>query len=393
MSVASVIRADCVILGGGIAGLWARAALTAAGFGVVLITDQPLGAGQTVASQGILHRGLKYALSREAASAADALESAHRAWSDALAGRGVVDLRAARVLSPCTYLWTRPGALSTLTAAAGALAMKSAASRVEAPHRPEAFAGVPDRIGLWRVDEPCLDAASLVSALAAAHAGPVLESADAAVARNGDGWAVSTPDYLIEARAALFAAGAGNESLLRRVGIDPAPLTQRRPLRMTIARGAPFLLYGHCVKELSDKPRLTITSAEAAGDVIWYIGGDAAERGIGLAPEAHLRSVRDELAACLPWVRGDSLRLAWFDIDRAEGRTTDGKRPDGPVLHAFESLAALWPTKLALAPAAADLALEWIRRALGAARDIPPAASAIRPIAPPPWERSDLTWS
>lgn len=391
---ATLLRADCVILGGGIAGLWARAVIAQAGFGVVLVSDAPLGAGQTVASQGILHRGIKYAISPGAAGAANALSTAHAAWSEALVGRGPIDLRAARVLSPCTHLWTLPGMLGGLTGAAAAMAMRSEVSRLARADYPACFVDAPDRTAVWRVDEPCLDARTLVAALAAVPAGPILVAPGVALSREAQGATVTAPGLEIRARVALLSAGSGNEQLLRGLSIDPATIAQRRPLRMTMVKHAPFPLFGHCVQELSDKPRLTVTSAEHEGGIVWYIGGEPAERGVTLSPEAHVQAVKKELAACVSWADLRGVRFAQFAIDRAEARTPAGKRPDGPVLREFGNIAALWPTKLALAPSAAGDGLAWVRTALGTPRDQPDLAPGPPPpLAPAPWEWSQLTWT
>ncbi|HRJ12593.1 MAG TPA: FAD-dependent oxidoreductase, partial [Alphaproteobacteria bacterium] len=58
----NIIDLDALILGGGIAGLWLARRLQLAGYRVVLLENQKLGGGQTLASQGIIHGGLKYAL-------------------------------------------------------------------------------------------------------------------------------------------------------------------------------------------------------------------------------------------------------------------------------------------------------------------------------------------
>ena len=53
---------DIVVFGGGVAGLWLLNRLRSEGYGAILFESDSLGCGQTVASQGIIHGGLKYAL-------------------------------------------------------------------------------------------------------------------------------------------------------------------------------------------------------------------------------------------------------------------------------------------------------------------------------------------
>ncbi|MBS0196021.1 MAG: FAD-binding protein [Planctomycetes bacterium] len=394
----SAIACDCVVIGGGIAGLWARASLARAGYSCVLVSDAPLGAAQTVCSQGILHRGVKYALSPAAAEVSRALVAAQTVWDDCLAGRGTIDLRSVHVLTRQMYMWTKPGLLSGLTGVAASLAMRSEVTRLAKADLPGAFAGASDRVGVWSVKEPCVSAESLVAAMAAVPAGPVLIAPPGGprprLRQESGGVSVMVGDASIRARAALLAAGLGNEALLGDLNVQASQACQRRPLRMTLAKGVPFELFGHCIKELSDKPRLTITSSvDQDGQVVWYIGGDVAELGVTRRRDEHLAAVRRELGECLPWIDFARVRLADFEIVRAEGRADGGKRPDGPVLRSFGRAAAVWPTKLALAPLAADMALEWLRGVIEPGAGAPASISAPVQIAPAPWRWRDLEWN
>ena len=47
-----------IIIGGGIAGLWMLNRLRAEGYDVMLLEKNQLGAGQTIASQGMIHGGI-----------------------------------------------------------------------------------------------------------------------------------------------------------------------------------------------------------------------------------------------------------------------------------------------------------------------------------------------
>jgi len=48
---------DIVIIGAGIAGLWAHYVLRSRGYNCLLLESKAIGAGQTLASQGIIHSG------------------------------------------------------------------------------------------------------------------------------------------------------------------------------------------------------------------------------------------------------------------------------------------------------------------------------------------------
>lgn len=56
------INVDIVIIGGGIAGLWLLNRLSNSGYNALLFEQDKLGGGQSIASQGMIHGGIKYAL-------------------------------------------------------------------------------------------------------------------------------------------------------------------------------------------------------------------------------------------------------------------------------------------------------------------------------------------
>src|SRR2546423_6217066 len=126
------VRCDILIVGGGIAGVWALARLRAEGYSCVLVQAGALGAGQTIRSQGIIHGGVKYALSGAASRASRAIAGMPAVWRACLRGEGEVDLRGARVLSERQYLWTGPGVASRLIGAAAARVIRTEVSRVSA---------------------------------------------------------------------------------------------------------------------------------------------------------------------------------------------------------------------------------------------------------------------
>jgi len=82
--MADMIELDAVIFGGGAAGLWILDELRRAGLAILLLEGgrRGLGSGQTIASQGIIHGGLKYTLAGLLTPSADvcprALKGAHR---------------------------------------------------------------------------------------------------------------------------------------------------------------------------------------------------------------------------------------------------------------------------------------------------------------------------
>ena len=88
---------DVLIIGGGIAGLWTLARLRQQGFDAFLIESSSIGGVQSIASQGIIHGGSKYALGGKLGDSAKAIGDMPRIWNDCLNGGGELDLSAVEV--------------------------------------------------------------------------------------------------------------------------------------------------------------------------------------------------------------------------------------------------------------------------------------------------------
>lgn len=352
------MEAEVLIVGGGIAGLWLLAELRAQGRHALLATDE-LGAGQTIASQGIIHGGVKYSLSGKLTDATLAIGDMPRIWREALNGEGAVDLRGVRVLAESQLLWTCGGIGARMTGFFASKAMKSRMDAVPRAAYPELFRQPDFHGSLYRLAEPVLDVPSLLARLRANLADSLLrvDAQRSALQRDGEDYAYQAvlPDgdtVCIKAKQIVLAAGAGNEALLASVtpGQREAPLMQRRPLHMVMLRGDLPPVYAHALG-MSDKPRCTITShRDAGGRTVWYVGGQPAEQGVGAPPEQVIAATHEELSGLLPWVDFSGMEWATWPVDRAEGQQTDGSRPDQPVIQRFANVLVAWPTKLAFAP-------------------------------------------
>jgi glycine/D-amino acid oxidase-like deaminating enzyme len=342
---------------------------------------------------------VKYALGGRATEASRAVADVQSTWRACLRGERAPDLRTVRIAAHHMHMWTA-GAGSKLAAWGAKRALRSGVRKLT--ERPPAFDGAPKSVAVYEVDESLIDPASLIAALADAARAPLIRARTLAIApaiKPHDLTTIETDAGRLEARRVILAAGAGNESLLTLAGIDPAPLSQRRPLHMVVVRGAPFELWGHCL-QVSEVPRLTITTSHDAGDIVWYIGGGIAEDGVDRTDEAQIDAAKEELRACLPWADLTSTKggVKWgtLRVDRAEGKSPAGKRPDSVVIHNVQGEAgpviAVWPTKLVLAP----LAAQRIADLLASDDKLPapaPVAAPSPPIALAPWESEGFRWS
>ena len=356
-------RADVVIFGGGVAGLWLLAALRARGFSTLLVECDRLGGGQTLAAQGIIHGGLKYGMDGAVTAAAREIKDMPAAWRRALAGDGPVDLHGAQLLSERYYLWLPPGLGGNLGSLVASRAWRARARRLPRSVWPEIFA--PGDGNLIEIDEFVLDVGSVVAELARPHGDCIRkvlwpDGIDMDGIAGGDGGAVEIAGRLrLVADRHVFVAGAGNAAIGDRLGCAEIE-TQRRPLHQLMIKGAPGPLFAHCGRAGAG-PRLTITSHRAAdGAMVWYVGGGIAEDGIDLGEAELIERGRRALADCLPWIDLGHASFAGYRVDRAEPRQPGRRRPDGPVVRAAGDTLFAWPSKLAFAPRLADMVIDWL---------------------------------
>jgi hypothetical protein len=199
-------------------------------------------------------------------------------------------------------------------------------------------------------------------------------------------------ELVLKPRQVVLTAGAGNARLRKLAGLDDAVM-QRRPLHMTLVRGALPALNGHCVD--GARTRVTITSSVDAQDrTVWQVGGQAAEDGVALSPVDLTRRVQGELSNVLPGVSFDDTEWSTHIVDRAEGLTPKGTRPETIQVLCAGNVTTGWPTKLALAPAlASEIAARISAEASPSAFDPSPLADWPRPaVADLPWEEASRSW-
>jgi hypothetical protein len=358
-----LIEKDIVILGGGIAGLWLLNRLRSAGFAAILLETSALGDGQTIASQGMIHGGLKYALGGALTGASEAIADMPLHWQRCLQGRGDVDLRGTRLLSDTYYMWPRSNVRSRLTAYLGSKLVSSKTSEVSGESVPEFFKGHLQG-PLYRLHDIVLDVPSLLHTLGE-HCRPHIYRTHCSIDHDAQGNIRSlTLDNgcQLKARLYLCAAGTGNEAWLN-VLKPPTVAMQKRPLQMVVVKHRnPHPLYVHCLADqFSSTPELTITTHPCQdGSNAWYLGGELAEAGATIDAATQIQRTRNKLAELFPWCDFSGARFHSFYIDRAEARQPDGKRPDRDSVIVDGNVLYCWPTKLTLAPALANAVIEKI---------------------------------
>ncbi|MFM8288457.1 MAG: FAD-dependent oxidoreductase [Planctomycetaceae bacterium] len=389
---------DVLVIGGGVAGLWTLASLRQAGCQALLVEGFRLGTGQTIASQGILHSGLKYSLAGVLTAAAREAREMPALWRQCLAGQAYPNLSRVQVSAQAFHLWGTQSAGSRLGLLGAQMGLKVTPQAVPASELPQLLRGCPGSV--YRVNEQVLEPASLIEGLAR----PVAESIVRVDPQTELEFETLGPGrvrqvHLHAARAGLtqslqpkvvvLLAGRGNAGLRDRLQLDRSVM-QLRPLHYVLLRGALPEFHGHCVD--FHRTRVSITSArDSQGRVVWQVGGQISEVGVAMSSDALIQHTRAELQAVFPALDLTGTEWTTCRVDRAEGTTATGSRPDSYRLFEEGNVLTGWPTKLVLAP---QLAAEVVRRV---GRVIPlrgePVGSAFslpgwpRPeVARPAWE-------
>lgn len=366
------LSTDVVIIGAGIAGLWLHNRLNDMGYHALLLESGQIGQGQTLSSQGIIHGGSKYALNGILSKASQVISTMPARWKACLDGQGEIDLSAVTKLADHQLLWSKDRLSSKMVSFFASKALRSRMQNVAQKNRPAFFADTAFKGALYELDEPVLDVPSLLSELVR----PWQERMLAVPANTSYQWQrtgetlqslIIGDDYQIDAKQFVLTAGEGNEAILASLQ-QTRPVMQRRPLQMVLCKSKDIdsplpMIYAHSLGSGS-KPIATISShRDHTGNVVWYIGGNIAEEGVGKAADLLVEEAKHLLADILPWVQLPELEWATHPVNRAEPKQSSLSRPDTAFVSSDNNLHVCWPTKLALAPDLADQALAALDKA------------------------------
>jgi len=389
------VSVDVLIIGGGIAGLWALARLQQAGYKTVLLESEALGAGQTCYAQGIIHGGTKYALTGKLTASSEAVADMPSRWRACYAGEGELDLSQAELLSDAHYLWSTTSLSSRISGFFASKVMRARSSELDKKSLPAIFQHENFKGQFYRLDEPVFNTLSVIRALAQPRLSSILSIKQLSVKHENDGLTVKSQDdknYFFNYKKIVFMAGEGNEELLARFDRDQ-PQMQRRPLKMVVMRSKNLrdMIYAHCLGA-SVNPRITITShRDAQNNIVWYMGGQLAEDGVNKNDAELIQSAKDELSDLIPWLELKDAQWGVLEVNRAEIKEPGVKRPDSFSIEKNKNLITTWPTKMALSPALADALLEIIaEEEIGREADHSLPAWQSPAYADFPWNEKDI---
>ena len=360
------IQTDILIIGGGIAGLWLLNRLSNEGYSALLLEHNELGSQQTIASQGMIHGGLKYALSGTLSDSSETIAAMPERWRQCLHDQGDVSLAQTQLLSDNFYLWSSSGLSSKLATFFASKATRGRINPVADDDKPAVFQSKKFRGKLYQLIDLVLDVPSLISNLQTNYADRIYK-----IDWNASHWHQKSDDtqeliiknndkvFSINCQRIVLTAGAGNEKLMSDLELSK-PQMQRRPLQQVVMKTTyPHPLYGHCIGA-NPSPRLTVsTHPEADGRMAWYLGGDLATQGIDKEPEALIKEAQKELKRVLGWIDFENTEWSTVKVDRAEPKQNALVKPDDAfVTKASNQVIVGWPTKLTLAPRLADKVLQ-----------------------------------
>lgn len=379
------------IVGGGVSGLWLLNAALQRGYRAVLIERDSLGCAQTLASQGMIHGGVKYALGGFTTPSSESIAAMPARWTDCIAGTGQIDLSDVSVLSRDYYLFSDRSVSSRVTAFFGSKSLRGRVDPVKRDQYPACFRHKAFRGRVYRLEDLVIDSASLTASLARQAAGRIFKSeVRVNAAADGSVESLRLDGARLVAHAYVFAAGAGNAALMEHTCLSEVEM-QRRPLHQVMVKSASLPpIYAHAVSAAAGaKPRVTFTTHYlGSGEPVWYLGGNLAETGVERSETEQIAFAQQEMHALFPWLDWRGAEWRSFTVDRAEPRQKDLLRPDLPFCKRAANAMVVWPTKLTLTPLLADEAMKSLAQHAPAQVDevLPPLPAPT--VGRLPWERA-----
>ena len=342
-----------IIVGGGISGLWLAAELKARNIPCCVIEKSALGQGQTLASQGMIHGGTKYALDGLLTKAASEIGAMPGRWKNALSGREAVDLRQVQLERSDQLLWSVESITANLLGFFASKAMRSRMERID-PTEEAAFDHPNFHGHLYRLTEPVLKIDTLIHAFSDLLDGQLFTAeVTELIVENQMITGVETTAGSLKGDV-ILTAGEGTEALVSALAINP-PRMQRRPLAMAVCQLKEPIppVFGHQLGTGS-KPKLTVSTHRVGESQFLYLGGQLAEDGVEQDDLTLCDRAECAVQEALGWLEPQIQSTHVFRINRAEPSTREGNRPDTAFVSKAHRLIIAWPTKLALAPALAD---------------------------------------
>ena len=349
------IDVDIAIIGGGIAGCWLLRLLTEKGYRAVLFEADELGCDQTLASQGMIHGGLKYALNGILTGASEAIAGMPDRWRRCLNGDDDVDLSGVPILAETYHMFAQRSTLGRLTTFFASKALRGRVNELDKAAWPDAFTGfngIVYDLNDFVLDIPAL-LKHLVSGLEHLTYNARIDGRD--ISAQGNQYQIALEDITFQADTIISCAGNGSNAITGALELNELK-AQHRPLKQVIVKPKHGVqLNAHCVTGItSNEPRLTITSHGVGNDLVWYVGGLLATTGVSRTDDEQIDFALRELKTCVPWLDWQGAEATTLDVDRAEPFQVGGLKPDEAYVARVGNFIQCFPTKLTLTPDLGD---------------------------------------
>jgi len=378
---------DVIIFGGGASGLWLLALLQKRGYDVLLLEASKLGSGQTIASQGIVHKGYKY-IGGEEYDRKLVMETNESAglWRNSFSSSDAdVRLPSHLILSEkIYYVLHHSEGTELLNHVRMELKIEMPNPSLEQSKWPANLSS-DSQSSVLVASETVLDIPRLLRVLYAPVNNCVRRLTNPSV-RWQQNQLILDDSITLSTKCVVFCAGLGNEGIARQLGVRIN--VQRRRLRMVLVGSVSSDVYAHFC-EHGFSPELTITTHPSPSGKFWYLGGELAERGANQRNSELIENAQVAIGKYLPSANLEKSRWSTFFVERAEVQQEGGFRPSTYSIHQHDRLLFAWPTKICLVPKMCYELLSLVSGIVGA-----PTRAGTRPpggldsnaqFATPPW--------
>jgi len=399
--VARRIPLDCLIIGGGVAGLFILDKCVSLGCSTLLLESNTLGTGQTIHSHGIIHGNLSDASHGIHNQTEMAIGDMPLFWRRCLAGETKPDLRNVTLRSDYCHVWRSDSLLAKLGWLGVMLSRTLHTQPLTDHERPRVFQGCKGKV--VRTNGQVIEPRSLLEVLSTPHVQRMLKISQAGVeTQQEDGaWIIRllNPDtgepLDLSPKMIVLSAGDGNQALRLMFGL-PRRRMKVRHVHMVMVRGELPMINGHCIDGI--RSHLTIsTTTDYARRRVWLIYSKLASNP-EVSPEELILRTASKLRSVLPSVDLDSMEFTTYRTTRV----VHGMKQTDISLLVEGGILTCWPSEMTLAPRLANKIGQHITslsnapavtQSLVDAIEVKAVASWPRPtVALPPWE-TDQPWT
>lgn len=376
------VKANIVIVGGGIAGLWMLNRLNKK-YSVVLIENEALGSGQTLYSQGLI-------LPRSQEVGDVTGRRIQKVWRDCLNGFGDVDLRTSKIISDAQTLVASKGVLARMSNFMKSFKYKHLED-VEVYQEPTI--PVEKEGQFYQLKADVLDMRSVLESLAKHHMRDIYKADIEEYLHEGTKLKAlklkqGGHHVVVESDVFIFTAGKGNLRALQELGI-------KRPQKMTkeqtslMVKSVPFALNG--AYTLSNGENMYVSShASSEGGYVWYISGPWLNK----LAETDLDRIRKMKQIVKDTFSDISFEeCLWSAVHYAVPQQEDWATTKRHKVYYSGNSVVAWPANLTTVPLLADEIVTWakssVKKPLVQDLDLgfPQASYGLYP-----WESPERNW-